>query len=200
MLAGLFYLLLLLALIVGLATLVVNLPGLWIMVLAAVIYAALTAIALGLVTLTLKLVLWMFALALIAEVIDFFAAGAGAKRAGGTRRGMWGAIIGGIVGAIVGSFVLPLIATLVGVCIGTFLGAFIGELSGGKEISQSARIGVLATIGRLTGTLLKMIFGCVMLTVIMWHAWPWGKARGAAVRLSPPARVIVAPPATSQAS
>jgi len=188
--AVLLYMLLLLCLIAGMAIIIVNMPGLWVMVLAAGIYAVVSKPPLTLHR--LRVVFILLGLALVAEVIDFFAAGAGAKRAGGTRRGLWGAIIGGIAGAILGSFVLPVVLTLVGVCIGTFLGAFIGEVSGGKEFVQSARIGAHATAGRLAGTLMKMVFGCVMLLITMWWAWPWGKlAAGGAAPAS--TTIIVAP-------
>lgn len=195
MLAAIFYLLLLVCLLAGLAILFVNMPGLWLMVLAAMVYAIITP---PLEWHRMKMLFVLMGLALVAEVIDFFAAGAGAKRAGGTRRGLWGAIIGGIVGAIVGSIVLPVLLTLVGVCIGTFLGAFFGEVSGGKEIGQSVRIGAHATAGRLAGTVLKLAFGCVMLVITMWWAWP-SRTHAAAVIAAPPARTIVLP-ATTQAS
>jgi uncharacterized protein YqgC (DUF456 family) len=191
--AVLLYLLLLLCLLAGLALLVVNMPGLWLMVLAAGAYAVLSKPPLTVHR--LKVVLILAGMALVAEVIDFFAAGAGAKRAGGTRRGLWGAIIGGIAGAILGSFVLPVVLTLVGVCIGTFLGAFIGEVSGGKEFVQSARIGAHATAGRLAGTLMKMVFGCVMLVITMWWGWPWGKS--AASGAAPASGTIIVAPTTT---
>ncbi len=196
MLALILYLLLLVCLIAGLAILFVNMPGLWLMVLAAAVYAVVAKPPLNFHR--LEMIFVLLGLALMAEVIDFFAAGAGAKRAGGTRRGLWGAIIGGLAGAIVGSFVLPVVFTLVGVCIGTFLGAFLGEVSGGKEIGQSVRIGAHATAGRLAGTLLKLLFGVVMLIITMVWAWPW-RHPAAAAAASPPTRMIVLP-ATTRAS
>jgi len=192
----LLYLLLFLALVAGLLILFVNLPGLWVMVLAAAIYSVLLRPVLTHPTLAALLVL--LGLAAFAEVMDFFAAGAGAKRAGATRRGLWGAIIGSVVGAIAGTFILPWFMTLVGVCLGTFLGAWIGEVSGGQEIGKSVRIAVYATIGRLAGTVGKLIIGSVMLLITMFCAWPW---RQAAAATSPPAiRAISPPPVTMPAT
>jgi uncharacterized protein len=181
MLIALCYLLLLLCLIGGLCIVIVNLPGLWVMALAAAVYALLTSLAL----ITPKVLLILLSLALIAEIIDFAAAGAGAKRAGASRRGLIGAVIGGMLGAFVFSLPLPIIGTLAGVCIGTFVGALIGELSIGKEIGQSVRIGANATAGKLVGILFKLSFGALMLVITMWYGWPFSGRR--AVPLVSPA-------------
>lgn len=177
MMVGILYILLFICLIAGLAIVIVNLPGLWVMALAAAVYAVLTSLSL----ITPKVLLLLLGLALVAEIIDVFAAGAGAKRAGASRRGLIGAIVGGMLGGFIFSFILPLIATLAGVCLGTFLGALIAELSAGKEVGQSVRIGVNATAGRLIGTLCKLSFGAVMLLITMWYAWPWSKRSPAPV-------------------
>jgi uncharacterized protein YqgC (DUF456 family) len=175
MLIALCYLLLLLFLLGGLCIVIVSLPGLWVMALAAAVYAVLTKLAL----ITPKVLLVLLSLALVAEIIDFVAAGAGAKRAGASRRGLIGAIIGGMLGAFVFSLPLPIIGTLAGVCIGTFVGALIGELSIGKEIGQSVRIGANATAGKLVGVLFKLSFGALMLLITMWYAWPFSSHRAA---------------------
>jgi hypothetical protein len=192
MLHLLLYLLLFVCLAAGLLVLFVNLPGLWVMVLAAAIFSVLFRPAFTHPTLAVLLLL--LGLAAFAEVMDFFAAGAGAKRAGATRRGLWGAIIGSVVGAIAGTFILPWFMTLVGVCVGTFLGAWIGEVSGGQEIGKSVRIAVYATIGRLAGTVGKLIIGSIMLLITMFCAWPWRQV----VVVTPPAviRSVSPPPAT----
>jgi uncharacterized protein YqgC (DUF456 family) len=185
MLIALCYLLLLLFLIGGLCIVIVSLPGLWVMALAAAVYAVLTKLAL----ITPRVLLVLVSMALVAEIIDFVAAGAGAKRAGASRRGLIGAVLGGIIGAFVFTIPLWVVGTLVGVCIGTFLGALIGELSGGKEIGQSVRIGANATAGKLVGILFKLSFGALMLLITMWYAWPFSSRHAASV-----ASPVVAPP------
>src|SRR4051794_26453771 len=86
------------------------LPGLWAMVLAALVYAWYTAFTyVGLWTLVILMVI-----AGIAELIEFMAGSAGAKKAGGSRRAAWGALIGGIVGAIVLTIPVPIIGTTIG--------------------------------------------------------------------------------------
>ncbi len=178
--AWLLYLALLILLVGGIALAAVNLPGLWLMLAAVCGYAWLT----GWAYVGKWWLLVLLLVAIIAEVIDTFAAGAGAKRAGGSRRGTIGAILGGIIGGIFLSFLIPvpLLGTVIGICVGTFFGALAGELSGGRHVEHSLHIGVGATKGRLTGMLAKVAIGVVMAVLIVWRAFPVkaaASARGA---------------------
>jgi len=165
----LLYLCLIAALLFGLLITVMALPGLWLMLAATAGYAWLTHGA----YIAWRTLAVLLALALVAEVIEAASAGAGAKRAGGGRRGLWGAIIGGILGGIFLSFIpIPILSTFVGVCLGTFLGATIAELSGGRELGRSAIIGVGAAAGRVKGTLLKLGFGLLMMAIVLWSGLP----------------------------
>jgi uncharacterized protein YqgC (DUF456 family) len=169
--AWLYYLLLLVFELAGIAITVMTLPGLWLMLAAAAVYALLThGNYIGWWTLATLLVL-----ATVAEIIEFTSSGAGAKRAGGGRAGLWGALLGGLLGGIFLSFIpIPVLSTLVGVCLGTFLGAMIGELAFGREITHSLKIGFGAAKGRLFGTFIKLGFGCVMLMITMAVGLPIG--------------------------
>jgi uncharacterized protein YqgC (DUF456 family) len=181
------YLLLIVFLIAGMAIVIVSLPGLWLMTLGAAIYAVLTHFAF----IGPRTIIVLLAFSLLGEIVDLVAAGVGAKRAGGGRRGLIGAIIGGLVGAIFFSLPVPVIGTLAGVCIGTFFGALIGELTAGKEVAQSLRIGAAATVGRLGGTLTKLCLGGVMLIVTLWVGWPWRSVAAAPVPVSLPAPTVL---------
>lgn len=116
----------------------------------------------------------LVAVAAMGEVLEFVAGAAGAKQAGGSTRGAAGALGGGLVGALVGTFLIPipLIGSLMGAAGGAALGAWAMEMSGGKEMEASVRIGVSAGIGRLVGTLLKLSVG-VVLWVIAAAALFW---------------------------
>jgi uncharacterized protein YqgC (DUF456 family) len=194
--AWLYYLLLFVFELAGIAITVMTLPGLWLMLASAAVYALLThGNYIGWWTLATLLVL-----ATVAEIIEFTSSGAGAKRAGGGRAGIWGAIIGGIVGGIVLSFFIPIpvFGTLVGVCLGTFLGAMIGEFAFGREITHSLKIGFGAAKGRLFGTFIKLGFGCVMLVITMGVGLPIGGRKPAGATGVVPVRI--SPPITTQAA
>lgn len=166
----LYYAILAAVLLCGLALNVLTLPGNWLMLLAAVGYAALTHWThVGWKTLVALLVL-----AVVAEVVEFAAAGRAASVAGGSIWGTIGAIIGGIAGAILLTPLIPIpvLGTIAGILAGTFVGAAGGEMLSGKSVGASARIGGFATKGRLYGTLLKLGFAVVMFVVAMVAALP----------------------------
>jgi hypothetical protein len=148
---------------------VFNLPGLWLMAALAAGYDWLTGwdkIVQG------KIVIGLLVMAALAELIDFFAASAGARKAGGGAYGMIGAIVGGISGGIALSFVLPAIGTVIGICVGAFLGALVGELLGGKSFRKSVKIGYAALKGRIVGIVAKILIGIGMIVVLAIGAWP----------------------------
>jgi hypothetical protein len=193
--AWLYYLLLFVFDLAGLAITVMTLPGLWLMLAAAAVYALLThGNYIGWWTLATLLVL-----ATVAEIIEFTSSGAGAKRAGGGRAGLWGALLGGLLGGIFLSIIpIPVLSTLVGVCLGTFLGAMIGEFAFGREITHSVKIGFGAAKGRLFGTFIKLGFGCVMLMITMAIGLPIGGRKAAPGKTGAP--VTTAAPSTAPAT
>ena len=136
-----------------------NLPGTWLMVLlaaliewwtpepmfgAGVLYAA-------------------TGLALLGEVLEFALGAVESRQAGGSKRGAALAIAGGLVGAILGTLVpIPVLATLIGASLGAFAGSVLGDLWAGRSVSRSLDAGRGAALGRLRGTLAKMIIGGVL--------------------------------------
>lgn len=164
----LYYLLLLLVAIAGLALVAITLPGLWVMTGAAAIFAWIThGHEIG-----EKTLIALILLSLVAEVLEFTAGGAAARKAGGGRRAAIGALLGGIAGGIIGSFIFPVLLTIVGICIGCFVGAAVGELSAGGQAVHSLQVGLGAAKGRFVGVLLKLAFGIVMLIWIVIAAFP----------------------------
>jgi len=154
--------------LLGLCITIMTLPGLWLMLAAAAGYAMLTHWQF----IGPRTLLVLFVLALVAEVLETLSAGRAARRAGGSRRGMWGALIGAIAGGLFLTIPLLFVGTLIGVCIGTFIGAMIGELTGGRDVGESAWIGASAAHGRLIGTLIKLAIGCAMFAILLWTACP----------------------------
>lgn len=185
----LLYLLLLAAMLAGLFITLLNFPGLWVMFLAAGIYLWAT----GGLFLGYRSLIAIGVIALVAEVVEFFAATAGAKRAGAGRGGLLGAVIGAIVGAIffTGLIPIPIVAQIVGVCVGTFLGAALGELLAGKKVGGSLWVGVGAAKGRFLGTMAKLSFGLIIFLIAAMTAIP---IRSRTMQASP---AMTGAPATS---
>lgn len=165
-----YYLLLLALCVVGLVINILGLPGLWLIVASAIAYAWAT----DLVHLGMWGVISLFGLALLAELVEFLAGSAGAKAAGGSKRGMAGAVVGGLVGGIVGTAVIPIpvIGTIVGAVVGSFVGAAIVEYGIGRTAEHSFRVGIGAAKGRFWGIVSKTAIGLVMTVVVIVLAIP----------------------------
>jgi len=163
---------------VWLVSIIFGLPGTWLMVLSTAVAAWLqwqrglpaSQQAIGIWTL-----LSLLGLATLGEILEFIAGAAGARKAGGSARGALAAILGGVVGAIVGTFTIPipLLGSLLGAAAGAGLGAWSVELAGGKTMESSVRIGMGAGVGRLLGTVYKLLVGVAIWFVAAIAAfWP----------------------------
>ncbi len=121
------------------------------------------------------------ALAVVGELVEFFAGAVGAQRGGSSRRGMWGALIGGLVGIFVFTplfFFVPIFGALFGALLGTFVGAVVGELSHQRSRQQprnvrgSLKPALWATVGRVVGATSKVGIGIAMwLTLTVSAYW-----------------------------
>jgi uncharacterized protein len=110
-------------------------------------YGTGTVVAWGIVTCLLML-------------LDFYAGSIGAKRFGASRFGMSGSFIGGAAGALV--------AGLPGLILGPLVGAVVGELMGGRSRRQALRSAWGSIIGFVTGSLLRIAVGVVMIGTFLW--------------------------------
>ena len=153
-----------------LALVLIGLPGTWLMLATTALLAWWQGDMFSLWTLGIVLVL-----AIIGEVLEFFAGVVGTKRAGGSRWGAAGAIVGCIIGGIVATFLIPIpvLGTLIGACGGAALGAWLMELASGKEMRLAVRSGIGGVIGRLLGTLAKLGIGSLIWLILAVAAfWP----------------------------
>jgi uncharacterized protein len=141
-----------------------GLPGLWIMVGAALAYQLLVPGSVGTTT-----VVGTAVLALVAEVLEFTLAGRYARKYGGSRRAGWGAIIGSIAGAIIG-VPIPVIGSIIGGFVGAFVGAFIAERSRGTELGGASRVATGALIGRVVAAAMKTGIGVAIAVWILFAA------------------------------
>ena len=101
----------------------------------------------------------------VSIAMDYAASVYGAHKLGATWRGATGAIVGGLIGLF---FNLP------GLLLGPFVGALLFELAGGRNLKESSRAGVGATLGLLAGTLGKLACCLAMMFLftadIIWRA------------------------------
>jgi hypothetical protein len=168
-------LLLLAAVLVGWATSFLTLPGNWIvLVLAAVFTLVFPEDATG-TGLRWSMVGILLGLAVLGEIVEFAAGAVGAARQGASRRAVALALLGAIVGSIAGvaaGLPIPLfgsaIAALLGGSVGAFIGAYAGEVWKGRTSDESMAAGTSAFIGRLLGTVGKVVVGVVMVVVLAW--------------------------------
>jgi len=148
-----------------------TLPGNWLIVLFAAVFAYFFPEAdgqgvgwFGVIVLAI--------LALFGEVIEFAAGAAVAGQRGGSRRGMALAVLGTMAGSILGaiiSFPIPIIGPVIGAlaggAIGAYSGAVAGEMWKGKSFHEGAHIGEGAMIGKVLGTVGKLCIGAMMVVV-----------------------------------
>ena len=150
-----------------------GLPGNWLIVAAAVLDAWLMGPdATG--AISWQTVFVLAALAVAGEIAELAASAAGVKQVGGSRRGAVLAIAGSIVGSIVGLFVgvpIPIVGSLVAAvlfgAVGALAGAVLGESWKGRDFDASLTVGKAAFVGRVLGTVAKMIVSSLMVAVTL---------------------------------
>ena len=97
---------------------------------------------------TLKFMLLMALFVALVSILDYFIPAFGAKKYGGSRYGM----IGAMVGVVLGIFVFP----PVGFIIFPLLGAFVGEVLNGANSSRAFKAAIGTFAGLLMGTVIKI--------------------------------------------
>ncbi len=157
--------------IVGWLSQLLGMPGNWIIVAAAAVYAWVLP-GDGRLALGWETVIALVVLATLGELVEFAASAMGVTKAGGSRRGAVLALVGSLIGGVVGLFVglpVPIIGSLAAAILfgglGALAGAFIGEAWKGRDLETSLQIGQAAFIGRVLGTLGKLIVGSVMVAL-----------------------------------
>lgn len=149
------------------------LPGNWFVVGLAALFVAAQKTGDAAQGLNWEAVALLIVLAAAGEVIEFFAGAAGAARQGGSRRAIVLAIVGTLAGSITGAvmglpvpIVGPLLGALLGGAGGAFAGAYLGEMWKHGGADRSISVGWGAAVGRVLGTLGKLLVGAVMIVVL----------------------------------
>lgn len=142
----------------GVALTLLTLPGIWLAILAAGLVQWWHIVRYDVPMFSWWTLGVCVGIGAAAELIELFASAAGAKKAGGTRRGAIGSVIGGVIGAIGGSIAIPIpvLGTIVGAAAGAGAGALLLEKAGGEKTwTQVGKIGAGAAAGRLVATIIK---------------------------------------------
>lgn len=158
--------------VVWLTLVVFGLPGNWLIVLTTFLFALWRR---GDGVFSVYTLIAIIALCVIAELIEFFAAMGGARKAGAGWVASFGAIAGAITGAILGTILIPIpfFGTLIGACTGAGLLAWGLGFSGGKDMQESVRHGVGAGLGQFLGITTKIALGFfIWLIVAIAVYWP----------------------------
>jgi len=146
---------LIMALIGVIGTLLPGLPGTPVIVIGAFIYGFLE----GFHLVSIKFLLILTGLSIVAEVLEYIVSGIGAKKFGGSKYGIIGAIVGGLIGIIFGG---PL-----GVLVGMLSGSIIVELITGKDLIAAGKIGVGALLGALGGSIFSFLIALLMTGLLL---------------------------------
>ena len=102
------------------------------------------------------------ALGVLAWVLEHVAGVVGARRAGGGRA----AVVGALLGMLVGVMVAP-----IGLLVGPMVGAVAAELLTGRAPKASLRSGIGAALGVLTGVVAHFALALVMVGFFVWWVW-----------------------------
>lgn len=154
--------LLYLAMVAGLLAIPLGLPGQFLIAAAAALF---TLVAVPEV-LPWWVAITLGCLAALAEVGEAAAGFFGAKQAKGSVLSAVGGLAGGIVGAILGSAVAPILGSIAGALAGTFGGAFAVEYYRTRHPGNAHAVAKGALMGRLAGSLIKLVTGGVMIALV----------------------------------
>lgn len=152
-------LLLYIVIAVSIVLVMFGLPGTWVMVLAALGYAALLDFdSPGEDPRVIALLVFAAALG---ELFEFMVGIVGAKRMAVSNGAIVSSVIGGILGAIIGVPVF-LIGSLLGLFLGAFLGGLIYELAKGNSFALALKSAGAILISRIVAIVFKTAIATAM--------------------------------------
>ncbi|MCJ7813606.1 DUF456 domain-containing protein [bacterium] len=149
-------------LIIGVVIIPFGVAGTFIIVADAFIYGLATQFE----KITLSFVGLLLAMALAVELVESFLGALLAKKFGGSKWGMAGAIIGGFLGAVIGTPITPVLGTLLGGFIGAFIGALSLEWVHTSDWHNALKVGFGAFLGALGGKVTKIVVAIIMVIMI----------------------------------
>lgn len=147
----------------GLLAVPFGLPGTFVILIGAFLYALATEFA----DITWATLAFLVAAALLAEGAEALAGLAGARKYGSGKLGIAFSIVGGIAGAVLGAPVFFGLGAVPGALAGAFAGAVLAELVQGRSSREAFRAGWGTFLGRLAGTAVKGALAVAMAAVCL---------------------------------
>jgi len=154
-----------LCMLIGIFVIPLGMPGTFVIAGLALFQGLLT----GFSTLSLQFVLILFVIAVCGEVIEFFFGALAAKRFGGSKYAMLGAVGGGFIGAVWATGILPIVGTLLGAFVGAFAGATSLEFLHRRQLEHAFRVGWGAFLGAIGGKVTKITIGIAMVVMTVYR-------------------------------
>lgn len=137
--------------IVGLVgTIVPGVPGIGLVFLGILIFAAATSFA----TVSISTVLLAGAVVIVATLADYFGSALGSKAGGGGKLAVVGTIIGTFFGFALGP---------VGIFLGAFSGGFVGAALEGATGEKAMKVAAYSTIGVLGAMVVQFVLALVLI-------------------------------------
>jgi hypothetical protein len=163
--------LLVLTLLAGWLLTLFSLPGNWLMVAAAAVYAFFLP-GESRLAVSWWVVGTLTALAVLGELLELVASALGVAKGGGSKRGAVLAMLFSVPGAILGGMIglpIPVVGPIVGIVVfaglGALVGAMIGERWKGRNLRESFDVGASAFWGRVLGSVAKVTIASMMVAI-----------------------------------
>lgn len=150
-------------LLLGVAAIPFGVAGTFIIVADAFVYGWIT----GFQSITWPFLGLLLGLSVIVEIIEALLGAYAAKRYGGTRWAMAGAVIGTFVGAVLGTIVAPVLGTVFGAFFGAFAGATLLEWTHTSDFQTSVKVGTGALFGAIGGKMTKLLVALIMVVLVV---------------------------------
>ncbi|MGH7886089.1 MAG: DUF456 family protein [Thermodesulfobacteriota bacterium] len=146
---------------VALVSHIFNLPGNFIILGFSLLFAWYD----GFQQITVKIIIVLAVIAILAEITDFVIGIAGAKKYKSSSRAIIFSIIFGVIGGILLSPLFFGFGALLGALSGAYIGALIVELLSGKNMQESLKSAWGVFLGKLGGVFSKVAMGLIMIFI-----------------------------------
>lgn len=155
--------------LLGVLLTAVTLPGIWLMVIVAMLCAWWQPDLYSIWTL-----LSVVGIGIAAEIAEMLSSAAGSAKTGGSKSGIIGSLVGSLIGLILGTVLIPIpiVGSIIGAVAGAGLGAGIAERGIAKRSwGESYQSGKGAAVGRALASVIKTGFAIAAALVLIVFAF-----------------------------